>query len=146
MFEGYNFFWPYQVWNGFAAVFQSWGSDVSFTSTGKSVITTGHYSMSLPQKASVPGVGTINPIRLSWEFGHTPSAAKQRQIAYDLIKFMNYNAWPGSLIAQDQSFFYSTKRFTDWPTKRSFWSLGGQGNDQALIAVAEEQGYVRPVQ
>ncbi len=58
---------------------------------------------------------------------------------------MNDNAWPGSLIAQDQSLFYSTKWFTDWPTKRSFWTLGGDGSGEQLIAVAEEQGYIRPV-
>ncbi len=40
----------------------------------------------------------------------------------------------------------STKRFTDWPTNRSFWTLGGNGNGMALITVAEEQGYIRPVQ
>ncbi len=146
VFEGYNFFWPYQMWGAFPSLFQSFGSDVGYTSTGKTVITPGHDAMSLPQKAYVPGVGTINPIRLSWEFAHTPSAAKQKQIAYDLIKFMNYNAWPGSLIAQDQSVFYSTKRFIDWPTNRSFWSLAGNGSGSWLITVAEEQGYIRPVQ
>ena len=146
VFEGYNFFWPYQVWNSFTARFQTFGSDLSYNATGQPTITTGHPGMSIPWKSSVPGVGTINPIRLSWEFAHTPSAAKQKQIAFDLIKFMNYNAWPGSLIAQDQSVFYSTKRFTDWPTKRSFWSLGGNGSGNYLITVAEEQGYIRPVQ
>ncbi len=146
VYEGYNFFWPYQLWGSFASVFQGFGSDVSYTSTGKPVITPGHFGMDFPQKTYVPGVGTINPVQLSWEFAHTPSATKQKQIAYDLIKFMNYNAWPGSLFAQDQSVFYSTKRFTDWPTNRSFWTLGGAGSGNILIAVAEEQGYIRPVQ
>ena len=146
VFEGYNYFWPYQVWNGFAARFQSFGSDLSYTATGQPVITAGHPGMSYPWKTYVPGVGTINPIRLSWEFSHTPSIVRQKQIAYDLIKFMNYNAWPGSLIAQNQSFFYSTKRFADWPIHRSFWTLGGDGSGEQLIAVAEEQGYIRPVQ
>ncbi len=146
VFEGYNIFWPFQPWGGFASVFQSWGSDLSYTSTGKPVITPGHYGMSFPQKTYVPGVGTINPVRLSWEYSVTSNPAKQKQIGYDLIKFMNYNAWPGSILAQNQSVFYSTKRFTDWPTNRSFWSLAGYGPGTQLLAVAEEQGYIRPVQ
>ncbi len=145
VFEGYNFFWPYQVWNSFASEFLGFGSDLSYNATGQPTVTSGHLGMSIPWKTTVPGVGTINPMRLAWEFSHTPSAAKQKQIAYDLIKFMNYNAWPGSLIAQDQSVFYSTKRFTDWPTNRSFWSLAGNGSGSWLITVAEEQGYIRPV-
>ena len=145
VFEGYNFFWPYQVWNSFAATFQGFGSDLSYTATGKSVVTPGHYGMDFPRKAYVPGIGAINPVRLSWEFGHTRSIARQKQIAYDLIKFMNYNAWPGSILAQYQTFFYSTKRFVDWPTNRSFWSLGGAPANE-LLTVSEEQGYIRPVQ
>ncbi len=145
VFEGYNFFWPYQAWNSFTSTFQSFGSDLSYSATGQPVITAGHAGMGLPWKASVPGVGTINPIRLSWEFTHTPSVAKQKQIAYELIRFMNYSAWPGSILAQEQSFFYSTKRFTDWPVHRSFWTLGGEGPANALVTVAEEQGYIRPV-
>ncbi len=146
VFEGYNFFWPYQVWNGFTTGFETFGSNVSYSATGNSTVTPGHYGMGFPRKAYVPGIGTIRPIRLSWEFSHTPSAAKQKQIAYDLIKFMNYNAWPGSILAQDQAVFYSTKRFTDWPIHRSFWSLAGNGSGNYLITVAEEQGYIRPVQ
>ncbi len=145
VFEGFNFFWPYQIWNSFSAMFQGFGSDLSYSATGQPIITAGHPGMSIPWKASVPGVGTINPIRLSWEFSHTPSVAKQKQIAYELIKFMNYNAWPGSILAQDQTVFYSTKRFTDWPTHRSMWTLCS-GSGIVLIAVAEEYGYIRPVQ
>ena len=145
VFEGYNFFWPFQVWNGFTARFQAFGSDLSYSATGQPVIADGRPGMSYPWKTYVPGVGTINPMRLSWEFAHTPNVAKQKRFAYELIKFMNYNAWPGSIFAQDQSDFYSTKRFTDWPIHRSFWTLAGNGSGNAMIAVAEEQGYIRPV-
>ena len=146
VYEAYDQFFPFQVWNSFATLFEGFGSDLSYSATGQPVITAGHAGMGLPWKASVPGVGTINPIRLAWEIAHTPSAARQKQIAYDLIKFMNYNAWPGTFFLQDQTFFYSTKRFTDWPTNRSFWTFGGNGSADYLITVAEEQGYIRPVQ
>lgn len=63
---------------------------------------------------------------------------------YKLVKTMNYEVWPFIEYYQDQSVFYSTKNFIDWPIHRSFFDLIGDGSANYFLTVAEENGYVRP--
>ena len=146
MYGGYVFMWPFQPWGSLGAIFSYWGQGgVGFKTNGQSIpATKGQPGFGFPTKVTVPGIGTIDPAKLAWKFQYTASKAAQDQIMYKLVKTMNYEVWPFVEYYQDQSVFYSTKNFIDWPIHRSFFDLIGDGSANYFLTVAEENGYVRP--
>ncbi len=147
MYGGYVFMWPFQPWGSLGAIFSYWGQGgISFKTNGQVLppATKGDVGFGFPTHVTVPGIGTVDPAKLAWQFQYTSSKAQQDQIMYKLVKTMNYECWPFVEYFQDQSFFYSTKNFTDWPVHRSFFDLVGDGSANYFLTVAEENGYVRP--
>lgn len=146
VYAGYTAMWPFQVYGSLSNIFAGWGDGgIGYTPSGTLIpAPVGQKGFDLPLTATVPGIGTIDPSKLAWEFESAPTKAEQDAIMYKLLKFMNYEVYPFVEYYQDQSFFYSTKNFIDWPTNRSFMDLIGDGSANYFLTVAEEQGYVRP--
>lgn len=146
MYGGYVFMWPFQPWGSLGSLFAYWGQGgVSFKTDGQVLpATKGQPGFGFPTTVTVPGLGKVDPAKLAWEFQYTPKKAQQDAIMYKLVKTMNYECWPFVEYYQDQSVFYSTKNFTDWPVHRSFFDMIGDGSANYFLTVAEEDGYVRP--
>ncbi|MCY0878435.1 MAG: ABC transporter substrate-binding protein [Firmicutes bacterium] len=146
VFAGYVQMWPFQPWGSLGSIFAYWGDGgIGYTPSGTLVpAPKGQPGYDLPLTFNVPGIGKVDPSKLAWEFESAPTKAEQDAIMYKLLKTMNYECWPLVEYYQDQSFFYSTKNFVDWPTNRSFFDLIGDGSANYFLTVAEEQGYVRP--
>lgn len=143
LFAGYvggNAFPPY---SSFSYILQTLGG-WTFTPQGDQVQNKQQPGYAIPESSSVPGVGTVNPAEVAYQMSVTPDKTKLQQLAYKAVKWMNYNAEPGVLLYQTQSYFYSTKRFTDWPTDdEETMDLIGRGSANYFLTAAVEKGFLK---
>lgn len=143
VFVGYPDGNAYPPYANFTNIFQTLGG-WSFDAAGKQMRNPSGPGYSFPESSNVPGVGTVNPAALAYELSATVDQTKVRALAYKAVKWMNYYAQPAVLVYQYQSFFYSTKRFTDWPTKDDpVMRLMGYGSANYFVTVCAELGYLK---